>query len=255
MRNMDSRDVIIAEEFLRFKIQSIRIASEYSHYKSLLRAAQNCGVKHLPEEGVPFCAIDKIKLRNMSISLGRKKNKILTFIEKQIKTNSSDTELAKISNYIDTRNIKLMLKIGEFYDFITEISNDPFLIYLKNDKIVESYNNLPQKAYALLDPYLHKELNKLILKALDCGVLTPYSLHTTLEKLSKWIDISFLSINANFIKAAFIKTEDVSDLIRAFRYEYINESNFHERYIELSNDRSDKECLSDLHDCINYRFP
>lgn len=107
-------DVIIAEEFLRFKIQGIRIATEYMHYKSLLRAAQNCGVKHLSEEGVPFCAIDKRKLRNISISLGRKKNKILTFIEKQIRTNSSDTELTKFLNYIDTRNVELMLKIGNF---------------------------------------------------------------------------------------------------------------------------------------------
>lgn len=66
-------DVSIAEEFLKYKVHNIHNATEYKHYMDLLHAAKNCGVEHLPEEGVPFCAIGKTKLKNITISLGRKK--------------------------------------------------------------------------------------------------------------------------------------------------------------------------------------
>lgn len=248
-------DVSIAEAFLRFKIRRIHTATEYKHYRKLVRAAKNCGVKHLPGEGVSFCAIDKIKLKNISISLGRKKKIILSFIEEQIRNNNPNMDLANISDFIDIHDDELMLKIGEFYDLITEIVRTPSLIYFRNEEIVKAYNNLPKKTHVFLDSYLHKELNKLLLNAIESGAMTPHSLHNTLAKLVQWIDSSFITINSNLIKTTFIKTEDISDLINAFSYGYIFKDDFHERYVALSKKRTDNECLNDLYNCWNYRLP
>lgn len=248
-------DVSIAEVFLRFKIHRVYTATEYNHYKKLLHAAKNCGVKHLPEEGTPFCAIEKTKLKNISISLGRKKKNILSFIEKQIRNGNPNIELVNITGIIDVHDVELMLKVGEFYDLITEISNEPYLIWFKYDEILKAYDKLPKEIDVLLDSYLQKELNKILLNALNSEEFSAFSLHHILEKLSKWIDDSFVSANENLIKTSFIKKEDVSDLINALGYGYISNDDFHERYVVLSNNRADRECLNDLHDCWNYHLP
>ena len=47
--------LLIAEKYLESSVYNISTATEYSQVKNLLRKIENCGVKHLPDEGVPKC--------------------------------------------------------------------------------------------------------------------------------------------------------------------------------------------------------
>lgn len=216
----------IAELFLGHLVKNVTSATQYRHVNQLIHVIHNCGVVHLPGEGVPFCSIDKTKLKNISISLERKKQNVLSFVKEQIKICSRDTELLNIANYIDLHDVKFMLRVGEFLDLITEISNEPNQIYFRKEKIVKEYNNLPTETHVLLDSYLRNEFNKILLEALKCGEFSPFSLHNTIETLSKWIDESFLKTNANGIRTVFLKTADMEVLKSAFEYGYISNDDY-----------------------------
>lgn len=67
--------VSIAEKYLKNAIRNIHTSTEYSYYKRMIYTIKNCIARHLPGEGVPFCAIERKKLGNITISLGKRQKK------------------------------------------------------------------------------------------------------------------------------------------------------------------------------------
>lgn len=135
-------------------------------------------------------------------------------------------ELVNIADYINTSNVELMLKLGEFYDLITEIVEKPVLCYFLEEEIVKAYNNLPSETHALLDTFLHNELDKCLLEALMSESFSPFRLHHTLEKLARWINNSFLLSNASLIRTVCLKSKDIEDLNNAYEYGYISTDDY-----------------------------
>lgn len=247
--------VAIAEKYLINAIRKIGSASEYCHYKSLLCTVKKCGVKHLPEEGVPLCAIDKKRLDNITISLGKKRNKIIDYIQIQISKANPNLPL-DLQHVVPNCDINLMLQIGEFYDFIGELLElKTCFIYFEAENLIKKYKKIPDSAHILFDSYLSLFLNDYLVNSLKSRELSPFQLHWMLNKLSKWIDDSFLSRNSDLVESVFSKTDDASDLKSAFEYKYIQENDFIRRYYELSAKRPDEECLNDLYDCHQYCLP
>lgn len=248
--------VSIAEKYLKNAIRNIRTSTEYSYYKKMIYTIKNCIARHLPGEGVPFCAIERKKLGNITILLGKKQRKVINYIQNQI--SEANPELPLELRHSINGNKGLLLQIGEFYDFVRElpkeITKSHFLNY-RLKELKEKYQEIPDTAHIFLDSYLRTTLYIYLINSLNSGELSPYHLHITLEELPKWIDRSFLSINLGLIESIFSKTNNVSDLKDALEYKYIQENTFIKRYYELAVDRSVEQCLRDLGEWWKPRCP
>lgn len=248
--------VSIAEKYLKNAIRNIHTSTEYSYYKRMIYTIKNCIARHLPGEGVPFCAIERKKLGNITISLGKRQKKVINYIQNQI--SEANPELPLELRHSINDNKSLLLQIGEFYDFVRELPKEivesDFLNY-RLKELKEKYQEIPDTAHIFLDSYLRSTLNVYLIGSLKSGELSPYELHIILKELSKWIDRSFLSTHLGLIESIFSKTNDVLDLLSAFEYKYIQENHFIQRYYELAADRSDEQCLRDLFEYIEPHFP
>lgn len=248
--------VSIAEKYLKNAIRNIHTSTEYSYYKRMIYTIKNCIARHLPGEGVPFCAIERKKLGNITISLGKRQKKVINYIQNQI--SEANPELPLELRHSINDNKSLLLQIGEFYDFVRElpkeIAESDFLNY-RLKELKEKYQEIPDTAHIFLDSYLRSTLNVYLIGSLKSGELSPYELHIILKELSKWIDRSFLRTHLGLIESIFSKTNDVLDLLSAFEYKYIQENHFIQRYYELAADRSDEQCLRDLFEYIEPHFP
>ena len=248
--------VSIAEKYLKNAIRNIHTSTEYSYYKRMIYTIKNCIARHLPGEGVPFCAIERKKLGNITISLGKRQKKVINYIQNQI--SEANPELPLELRHSINDNKSLLLQIGEFYDFVKELPKEivesDFLNY-RLKELKEKYQEIPDTAHIFLDSYLRSTLNVYLIGSLKSGELSPYELHIILKELSKWIDRSFLSTHLGLIESIFSKTNDVLDLLSAFEYKYIQENHFIQRYYELAADRSDEQCLRDLFEYIEPHFP
>ena len=252
--------VAIAEKYLRNAIRNIHTSTEYNYYKQKLHTIKNCIARHLPDEGVPFCAIERKKLGNIAISLGIKQKTVINYVQNQISEANPELPL-ELKNSLNV-NKDLLLQIGEFYDFVREIPKKiarsiakSFSLDFRLKELKEEYQKIPDMAHIFLDSYLRTTLNNYLVNSLRRGELSPYDLHISLKELSKWIDSSFLNTHLGLIESIFSKTNNVSDLKDAFKYKYIQEKDFIQRYYELSLERSDEKCLDDLYDCWKYRLP
>lgn len=248
--------VSIAEKYLKNAIRNIHTSTEYSYYKRMIYTIKNCIARHLPGEGVPFCAIERKKLGNITISLGKRQKKVINYIQNQI--SEANPELPLELRHSINDNKSLLLQIGEFYDFVRELPKEivesDFLNY-RLKELKEKYQEIPDTAHIFLDSYLRSTLNVYLIGSLKSGELSPYELHIILKELSKWINRSFLSTHLGLIESIFSKTNDVLDLLSAFEYKYIQENHFIQRYYELAADRSDEQCLRDLFEYIEPHFP
>ena len=248
--------VSIAEKYLTNAIRNIHTSTEYSYYKRMIYTIKNCIARHLPGEGVPFCAIERKKLGNITISLGKRQKKVINYIQNQI--SEANPELPLELRHSINDNKSLLLQIGEFYDFVRELPKEivesDFLNY-RLKELKEKYQEIPDTAHIFLDSYLRSTLNVYLIGSLKSGELSPYELHIILKELSKWIDRSFLSTHLGLIESIFSKTNDVLNLLSAFEYKYIQENHFIQRYYELAADRSDEQCLRDLFEYIEPHFP
>lgn len=248
--------VSIAEKYLKNAIRNIHTSTEYSYYKRMIYTIKNCIARHLPGEGVPFCAIERKKLGNITISLGKRQKKVINYIQNQI--SEANPELPLELRHSINDNKSLLLQIGEFYDFVRELPKEivesDFLNY-RLKELKEKYQEIPDTAHIFLDSYLRSTLNVYLIGSLKSGELSPYELHIILKELSKWIDRSFLSTHLGLIESIFSKTNDVLNLLSAFEYKYIQENHFIQRYYELAADRSDEQCLRDLFEYIEPHFP
>lgn len=248
--------VSIAEKYLKNAIRNIHTSTEYSYYKRMIYTIKNCIARHLPGEGVPFCAIERKKLGNITISLGKRQKKVINYIQNQI--SEANPELPLELRHSINDNKSLLLQIGEFYDFVRELPKEivesDFLNY-RLKELKEKYQEIPDTAHIFLDLYLRSTLNVYLIGSLKSGELSPYELHIILKELSKWIDRSFLSTHLGLIESIFSKTNDVLNLLSAFEYKYIQENHFIQRYYELAADRSDEQCLRDLFEYIEPHFP
>lgn len=248
--------VTIAEKYLRNAIRNIHTSTEYSYYKRKLHTIKNCIARHLPNEGIPFCAIDRKKLGNITISLGIKQKAVINYVQNQISEANPELPLELMHSL--TANKDLLLQIGEFYDFVRELpkkTTKSYFLDFRLKELKEKYQEIPDTAHIFLDTYLGSTLSAFLIDSIKSGELSPYNLHLILEELSKWIDSSFLSTHLNLIESIFSKTNNVSDLKDAFEYKYIQESTFIQRYYELAVDRSDEQCLKDLCEWWKNRYP
>ncbi len=248
--------VTIAEKYLRNAIRHIHTSIEYSYYKRKLHTIKNCIARHLPNEGIPFCAIDRKKLGNITISLGIKQKAVINYVQNQISEANPELPLELMHSL--TANKDLLLQIGEFYDFVRELPKKTaksYFLDFRLKELKEKYQEIPDTAHIFLDTYLGSTLSAFLIDSIKSGELSPYNLHLILEELSKWIDSSFLSTHLNLIESIFSKTNNVSDLKDAFEYKYIQESTFIQRYYELAVDRSDEQCLRDLYDVWKPLYP
>lgn len=248
--------VTIAEKYLRNAIRHIHTSIEYSYYKRKLHTIKNCIARHLPNEGIPFCAIDRKKLGNITISLGIKQKAVINYVQNQISEANPELPLELMHSL--TANKDLLLQIGEFYDFVRELpkkTTKSYFLDFRLKELKEKYQEIPDTAHIFLDTYLGSTLSAFLIDSIKSGELSPYNLHLILEELSKWIDSSFLSTHLNLIESIFSKTNNVSDLKDAFEYKYIQESTFIQRYYELAVDRSDEQCLKDLCEWWKNRYP
>lgn len=246
----------IAEKYLRNAIRHIHTSIEYSYYKRKLHTIKNCIARHLPNEGIPFCAIDRKKLGNITISLGIKQKAVINYVQNQISEANPELPLELMHSL--TANKDLLLQIGEFYDFVRELpkkTTKSYFLDFRLKELKEKYQEIPDTAHIFLDTYLGSTLSAFLIDSIKSGELSPYNLHLILEELSKWIDSSFLSTHLNLIESIFSKTNNVSDLKDAFEYKYIQESTFIQRYYELAVDRSDEQCLKDLCEWWKNRYP
>lgn len=82
--------LLIAEKYLESSVYNISTATEYSQVKNLLRKIENCGVKHLPDEGVPLCAINKQKLNVFALQLNNQPQKVLSNIDVKMSLSASN---------------------------------------------------------------------------------------------------------------------------------------------------------------------
>ncbi len=248
--------VSIAEKYLKNAIRNIHTSTEYSYYKRMIYTIKNCIARHLPGEGVPFCAIERKKLGNITISLGKRQKKVINYIQNQI--SEANPELPLELRHSINDNKGLLLQIGEFYDFVSElpkeIAGSDFLDY-RLKELKEKYQEIPDTAHIFLDSYLRRTLNAYLIDSLKSGELSPYHLHLILEELPKWIDSSFVSTHLSLIESIFSKTNNMSDLKDALEYKYIQKKNFIQRYYELAVDRSDEQCLKDLCEWLKNRYP
>lgn len=114
--------VSIAEKYLKNAIRNIHTSTEYSYYKRMIYTIKNCIARHLPGEGVPFCAIERKKLGNITISLGKRQKKVINYIQNQI--SEANPELPLELRHSINDNKSLLLQIGEFYDFVRELPKE-----------------------------------------------------------------------------------------------------------------------------------
>ena len=82
---------------------------EYSYYKRKLHTIKNCIARHLPNEGIPFCAIDRKKLGNITISLGIKQKAVINYVQNQISEANPELPLELMHSL--TANKDLLLQI------------------------------------------------------------------------------------------------------------------------------------------------
>ena len=245
--------VSIAEKYLRNVIRNIHTSTEYSYYKRKLHTIKNCIARHLPDEGIPFCAIERKKLSNITILLGIKQRTVINYVVNQI--SEANPELLTELKHSLNANKDLLLQIGEFYDFVRELPKgilESDILYYRLKEFKEKYQEIPDTAHIFLDSYLRSTLNVYLINSIKSDELSPYNLHLTLEELSKWIDSSFLSTHLSLIESTFSKTNNVSDLKDALEYRYIQENTFIKRYYELAAGRSVELCLTDLCLCLDH---
>ena len=147
--------VTIAEKYLRNAIRHIHTSIEYSYYKRKLHTIKNCIARHLPNEGIPFCAIDRKKLGNITISLGIKQKAVINYVQNQISEANPELPLELMHSL--TANKDLLLQIGEFYDFVRELPKKTTKLYFLDfrlKELKEKYQEIPDTAHIFLDTYL-----------------------------------------------------------------------------------------------------
>lgn len=219
--------LLIAEKYLESSVYNISTATEYSQVKNLLRKIENCGVKHLPDEGVPLCAINKQKLNVFALQLNNQLQKVLSNIDVKMSLSASNLNF----NIEDLYDNDIKLKIGLLYDLIeTSVAEEVVIPYVK--RIRNQYDALPQSVHILFDSYLSSILESAILNFLE--ELSPSYLHSLLETISIWVDSSFVTTHADLIRSTFSQSSDFSDLNNAFNYKYISKTDLVSRYTELT---------------------
>lgn len=120
--------LLIAEKYLESSVYNISTATEYSQVKNLLRKIENCGVKHLPDEGVPLCAINKQKLNVFALQLNNQLQKVLSNIDVKMSLSASNLNF----NIEDLYDNDIKLKIGLLYDLIeTSVAEEVVIPYVK----------------------------------------------------------------------------------------------------------------------------
>lgn len=247
--------IYIAEKFLANSIHKIVTATEYCHYKQLLHNVKKCNVNHLPDEGIPFCSIDKKKLNNLSRQVARKLIKVLSHIKVQISHAVPNMKACQF-DFFDEYDINLKLKIGQFYDYIEKIvSQKSYLFCMEVKNVIKFYNDLPESTHCFFDFYLSNEFKSKIVHSLCEKELSPYQLHLLLETLSQWISESFFDEISVLVSTTYSTVTDISELKDAYEYRYIAEEEFVKNYQILSEKRTDYQCLNDLYDCFGFCLP
>ena len=241
----------IANLFLTQKIHNVKTATEFCHLKKLLRVYKNCGTKHLPEEGVPFCALGKDRLNILTRIIGRRYSTVNQNIKFQILQANPDFDFDKM----DDKDKELTLNIGRFFDIVREFTESDCLCFFNTKDLISMYENLPKRISSLFDGYVSNVFKNKIKQSIEEQELSPYNLHALIETFSQWINAEFISENSELLQGKYSNNISVEDLKDAYKYQYIPENIFIHKYIEISKNYTPNQQLKELTDHWGFTIP
>lgn len=246
--------VEIADLFLTCKIRNIKTATDFCHFRERIRVYKQCGVKHLSDEGIPLCALSKERLNTLSKRIGRKFIYVRRYVFAKISQVNPNVDFG---NLIDWEDAELVLKVGCFLDVVDKLisSFNPGLISFREEEMVSAYNGLPNEISPLFDSYISRVLKDKLKMLLERVEISPYSFHLLIEDFSKWIDNSFIVSITPLACEKFSKNINIQDLKDAYKYHYIPESLFVDKYLTLTEQYTSHQLLAELIDHSGYTFP
>lgn len=242
----------IANLFLTQKIRNVKTATEFCHIKKRLRVYKNCGSKHLPEEGVPFCALGKDRLNVLTRNIGRRYSVVHQNVKFQILQANPSFDFDKM---IDDEDKELILNIGRFFDIVREFTGSDRLCFFDTKGLISIYENLPKQISSLFDGYLSKVFKDKLKQSIEEQDLSPYRLHAFIDTLSNWIDEEFVSENSELLQRKYSNDISIEDLKVAYEYQYIPENIFKNKYLELTKNYTPNQQLKELTDHWGYTIP
>ncbi len=246
--------VEIANLFLTHKIRNIKTATEYCHFRERIYVYRNCNAKHLPGEGVPFCALSKERLSSLSRNVERGFPRVRGNVRVQVIQAHSNSNI-DLDCIIDWGNRELILSIGRFFDELNKFTESDYPDIFNTENIISDYKKLPNQVSSLFDAFISKTLKNKLIQTIEELEISPYSFQNLIETFSQWISSGFVSEISDLLVAKYSGDISVEELKAAYSFKYISDRVFIDKYIELTQNYTSVEHLKELCDHWGFTFP
>lgn len=244
----------VAERFLSHIVSKATTATKCSHARELLHTVQHCGVKHLDDEGIPLCMIEKVRLEELSNLLEKKITEMENYVGIQLK---KINQCCYDSWRLLKRPIKndTIIEIGRFCDKINSFAMLKELPdYLSCMEFMEEFNSLSEEAKNIFTTYLRSSLHDSIVFSLSHLNLSPSKLYMILD-VFKSLELPWSLKIEELVNKKYSMLSRTTDLVDAYTYNYISVDVFTSEYVKLSKTHTSQQLIKDLLEDYSHLLP
>lgn len=236
-------DVEICKLHCLHKISNTKTVSEYKNLKNRFFAYYHCEAKHLEGEGTPMSQLGKRRINNLE--------KKLDFQYETVIKQNVITQLTEICENATLTNETQNIMPEEFYDIALFIERyhdlkNNFLGYEIIEKALESYNSLPASYKDALKKPFQECINESAISATEEEELSPFLIGNKIEKLGNWVLEHTKQDIQKILNKRFSNLNNPDDLKYAYRYGYITEEQYFNRYKQLTSSYTINQLFEEL---------
>ncbi len=238
-------NVEICKLYCLCKISNAETISDYKELKQKLYVYRHCTARHLEGEGTPMCKMGKTRIRNLEKRLEeRYENVIKRGVIAQL------SELSEVPNVVDElKNATTddFNNVGIFLERYNNLKNN-FLEYKVCEKVLDSYENLPQLYKDALKSALLNCANESAISATQTDDLTPFWLNYHIEKFGEWILESTKQQIKKLVNDRFSELSDLEELNDAYKADYITRQQYYYKYKQITCNFDTDQFFKELSD-------
>lgn len=242
-------NVEICRLYCLYNISRAKCISDYKELKQKLYIYLHCTAKHLEEEGTPMCKMGKIRIGNLEKRLEEQyENVIKKNVIAQLSEISEDTTVVDELRNATPDEFNNVATFIESYNKIK--SNFLEYDYDVDEKVLDSYEKLPQLYKDALKTSLLNCVNDSAISATQSEELTPFRLDYHINRLGNWILESTKQQIKELVNDRFSKLDDLEELSYAYETNYITRKQYYYNYTQITKDFDIHLLLNEL---CNYR--
>ena len=240
-------NVEICRLYCLYNISRAKCISDYKELKQKLYIYRHCTAKHLEDEGTPMCKMGKIRIENLEKRLEEQyENVIKKNVIAQLSEISEDTTVVDELRNATPDEFNNVATFIESYNKIK--SNFLEYDYDVDEKVLDSYEKLPQLYKDALKTSLLNCVNGSAISATQSEELTPFKLGYHINRLGDWILESTKQQIKELVNDRFSKLDDLEELSYAYEADYITRKQYYYKYTQITKDFDIHLLLNELCD-------